>query len=72
MTNAGNDPDRTDDATASADEGDAEAAHQADRPPTAEEEAAAERAGTEVPETVADAYQEAAETGANVEGEGQL
>jgi hypothetical protein len=56
MTNAGKDPDRTDDATASADEGDAEAAHQADRPPTAEEEAAAERA----------------ETGANIEGEGQI
>lgn len=42
------------------------------RGPTEEEEAAAERAGTEVKESVADAYEEANETGANVEGEGAV
>lgn len=66
------DPDHTDDATQAVDEDDARAVHDADREPTPEEESAAERAGTDVPETVANAYEEAAETGANVEGEGQV
>ncbi len=66
------DPDHTDEATQAVDEDDATAAHGADRAPTEGEEAAAERAGTEVPESVADAYEEAAETGANVKGEGAV
>ena len=66
------DPDHTDEATQAVDEDDAQSTHGADRDPTSEEEAAAERAGTEVPETVADAYEEAAETGANVKGEGEV
>lgn len=69
---AGNDPDHTEKATQEVDEDDATASHQADRAPTADESEAAERAGTEVPESVADAYEEAAETGANVEGEGAV
>ena len=68
----GPEPDQTDPATQAADEGDAQASHTADRMPTAEEEVAAEAAAVDVPETVADAYQEAAETGAHVEGEGQI
>lgn len=69
---AGSDPDRTDEATQAVDEDDARSTHGADRAPTSDEEQAAERAGTDVPESVADAYEEAAETGANVEGEGAV
>lgn len=69
---AGNDSDRTDEATRDVDEDDATSSHEADRPPTEDEEAAAERAGTEVKETVADAYEEAAKTGVNVKGEGAV
>ncbi|HYI63062.1 MAG TPA: hypothetical protein VEW93_14815 [Acidimicrobiales bacterium] len=72
MTDSGSDPDLTDEATRAVDEDDARAAHAPDRPPTEDEEAAAAAAGTEVPESVADAYQEAAQTGAQVEGEGQI
>lgn len=45
----------------------------ADRPPTEREEEAAERAADEVDvDRVADHYEEAAETGAHVQGEGQI
>jgi hypothetical protein len=70
-------PDRTTDAgevsaeTVDADERDAISAHRADRPPTEEEEAAAERNADLSPESAA-AYQEAIERGANVKGEGQI
>ncbi len=72
MTDPSFEPDSTDGPTAAADEGDAQAAHVADRMPTDDEVEAAEQAGTEVPETVSDAYEEAAKTGAQVEGEGQI
>lgn len=58
-----------DDDTTEADRGDARAAHEADRPPTEEEEAAAP---TEVDPEVAEAYKQANERGANVKGEGQI
>lgn len=46
---------------------------EADRMPTAEEEAAAERAAADVDlDEVAEHYEEMAETGANVRGEGQI
>lgn len=57
------------DATVQADEADAIAAHDADRPPTPEEEAAAP---TEVDPAVAEAYEDAMERGAAVKGEGQI
>jgi hypothetical protein len=57
--------------TIDADERDARARHDADRPPTPEEEAMAERAG-EVPPESAEAYREAMERGARVEGEGRI
>lgn len=45
----------------------------ADRPPTAEEEAAAERHADDAdPDEVAEHYDEAIKTGAAVEGEGQI
>lgn len=55
--------------TTKSDEADAAAAHQADRPPTPEEEAAAP---TEVDPAVAEAYEAAVERGAEVRGEGQI
>jgi hypothetical protein len=64
------DPAATSPETVEADERDARAAHGADRPPTPEEEEMAER--TEVDPDVAKAYEEAAERGANVKGEGQI
>jgi hypothetical protein len=66
------DPDSTDldPATTAEDERDARADHVADRPPTAEEEAAAER--NPLDPAVAEAYEEAIERGANVKGEGQI
>ena len=45
--------------------------HEADRPPTEEEEAAAERSGPVDPD-VAESYKEANERGANIEGEGKI
>jgi len=72
MAENGTDPDAVDEATRAVDADDAQASHTADRMPTEAEAEAAERAGTEVPETVADAYQEAAHKGANVEGEGAI
>jgi hypothetical protein len=59
------------DETVEADERDARAEHRADRPPTADEEAAAERAPELTPDA-AEAYEEAIERGANVRGEGQI
>ena len=45
----------------------------ADRAPTADEEAAAERAADEVDlDEVADHYEEAAKAGADVKGEGEI
>ena len=64
------DPEGTSPETVEADEQDARAAHQADRMPTPDEEAAAER--NTVDPDVAEAYEEAAERGANVKGEGQI
>jgi hypothetical protein len=64
------DPAATSPETVAADERDARADHGADRPPTPEEEAIAER--TEVDPEVAKAFEEAAERGANVKGEGQI
>ena len=48
-----------------------DAPHAADRPPTPDEEEAAERAGPVDPEAAA-AYKEAIERGANQEGEGRI
>jgi hypothetical protein len=59
-----------DDETIEADERDARARHDADRAPTATEEADAER-NTLDPGT-AQAYEEAIERGANVKGEGRV
>jgi hypothetical protein len=64
------DPDVTSPETVAADEADAGAAHRADRMPTPEEEAVAER--SELDPSVAEAYEEAIERGAGVEGEGQI
>jgi hypothetical protein len=50
---------------------DANAAHEADRMPTEEEEAAAERSGDLDPK-VAEAYKDAIERGAAQEGEGKI
>lgn len=45
----------------------------ADRPPTPDEEAAAERAADDVDvDEVGEHYEEAMETGANVRGEGEI
>ena len=57
------------DATVRADEADAVAGHDVDRPPTPDEESAAP---TEVDPAVAAAYEDAMERGAAVEGEGQI
>jgi len=57
-------------ATVEADEKDARAGHTADRMPTSEEEASAER--SQVDPDVARSYEEATERGANVKGEGQI
>ena len=61
--------DQLTDETVRADEADAAASHDADRPPTPDEEAAAP---TEVDPEVAAAYEDALERGAAVEGEGQI
>jgi hypothetical protein len=57
------------DATKTAEETEAGAAHRADRPPTAEEDKAAPKSASA--ETAKD-YKEMADLGANVEGEGEL
>jgi hypothetical protein len=58
-------------ATESEEQREATKAHEADRPPTAEEAAAAERKGGVDPK-VAAAHEQANKTGANVKGEGQI
>ncbi len=62
------DPRPSDQAT-TPDEADANAAHEADRPPTPEEEAAAPR---DAKPAVSEAYEAAIERGAKVQGEGQI
>jgi len=62
---------RVTDETVEADELDADAKHDADRAPTPEEEAAAER-GADLPPESAKAYKEAIERGADIPGEGQI
>jgi len=64
-------PTEPDEDTRSEDEHDAQSAHRADRPPTEEEEAAAERADELTPEQE-QAYRDAIERGAAVEGEGRI
>ncbi len=64
------DPDATSPETVAADESDAKAEHRADRMPTPEEEAAAER--NQLDPSVAEAYEDAIERGANVKGEGEI
>ena len=64
-------PTEPDDQTTTEDEHDAHAGHGADRPPTEEEEAAAERAPAVPPES-SEAYKDAIERGAAVKGEGQI
>ncbi len=57
------------DETRAAEEAQAQASHRADRPPTAEEEKAAPTSAS--PET-GKSFEEMAEKGANVKGEGEL
>ena len=57
--------------TVEADERDATASHRADREPTAQESADADK-HPDVPAESAAAYKEAIERGANVKGEGQI
>jgi hypothetical protein len=64
-----------DSGTREAEREDAARAHNADRPPSPDEEAAAERGANEVdanPEEVAEHYEEMADLGAHVKGEGQI
>jgi len=70
-SDAGGEHGQVSDETIDVDEDDARATHGADREPTPEEEEAAERGSTLPPES-AQAYKEAIERGANVEGEGQI
>jgi hypothetical protein len=64
------DTERVDPATLAAEEDEAQIHAGADRPPTEDEERAAE--GNELDPDVARAYQEANERGADVKGEGQI
>ena len=59
------------DETVAEEQRDAQVAHSADRPPTPEEEAAAE-SSSDLPPGSAEAYKEAIERGAAVEGEGKI
>lgn len=70
MSDRDPDTEGVDPATVAEDEAAARAAHGSDRPPTPEEEAAAER--NELDPKVAKAFKEAAERGANVKGEGEI
>lgn len=60
------------DETRRADERDGLVQGHADRPPTEDEEAVAERMAADVPDEVAANYEEMLERGANVKGEGQI
>jgi hypothetical protein len=64
-------PTEPDDKTTAEDERDAQAAHDADRPPTEDEEEAADRHSSLDPAS-AEAYKDAIERGAAIEGEGQI
>jgi hypothetical protein len=64
-----------DDATLEAEQADATQAHAADRPPTSDEEAAAERSAERFAddrEEVAEHYEEMSDIGARVKGEGEI
>jgi hypothetical protein len=64
-----------DDKTREAELAEAGKSHTADRPPTSEEEAAAERKRAELDadrEAVAEHYEEMTELGAHVKGEGEI
>lgn len=63
--------DKVSDATRAAEDGDEQVTSGADRMPTPDEEAAAERA-PDLDPSVAESYKEQAERGAGVEGEGQI
>jgi hypothetical protein len=65
-------PDTTDPATRAADERDAERHGGADRPPTDDEVAAAERSADSLTDDVREHYEEMAEMGAEIKGEGQI
>ena len=65
-----NHPGKVNEGTVAAEEAEARTAGHADRPPTDEEAAAAER--NELDPKVAEAFKEAGERGANVKGEGQI
>lgn len=66
MTDSGTTPN---DATRASEDSEATAAHQADRPPTTEEEQAAP---TEASGETSKDYKDMTERGANVKGEGEL
>jgi hypothetical protein len=51
---------------------DAGAAHEADRPPTPDEERTAEQVAAEVDPATAEHYREMAERGAKAKGEGEI
>lgn len=60
-------------ATAQADQQESASEHRADRPPTSEEEQAAERARKDVDtEKVGESYQEMAKLGTEQKGEGRI
>lgn len=65
------DPDAVSDATRATEEEDEHISSAADRPPTPEEEEAAERAPEPTGDVAAN-YEKQMETGAEVEGEGQI
>jgi hypothetical protein len=64
------DPDATDPATRDEDEVEARASHDADRPPTAEEDRLAE--SNDLDRSVGEHFSEMARTGADVQGEGEV
>ena len=66
-----NDP-RVDEATTEVDRHDARQRGEADRDPTPDEEAAADRAAQGVPRSVGDHYEEMIQLGADVKGEGRI
>lgn len=65
-------PTRPDRATRDAEEDEAKAEHRPDRPPSNDEEEAAERAAEHADPEVAEHYGEMAERGVNQKGEGRI
>ena len=57
---------------AAAADADAHAAHVADRPPTSDEKRTAEQVAKDVPASAGEHFEEMAEIGADVKGEGQI